>query len=365
MDNSRCYVEINRSAFSHNLRRVRELAPAAQVMAVIKANGYGHGMQLAAQGLEQADEFAVTSVQDANALRAMGMTKSLTLLSATFSVSDVTGFAEKNIRPVIYDYDQLGLLKELPANADLNVWLKLDTGMGRLGFSAQELPTIRARLDALPGISQVSLMTHLANADQPESPVNQLQFDALNEALEAAKRNDQTYQQLSVLNSAGIVGFAEQAADTVRPGLMLYGISPQQGVSAHALGLKPVMSFKSHVISVRSLPSGSRIGYGGTYTLDGDSRIAYVACGYGDGYPRHAPSGTTVLVNGFLVPLVGRVSMDIIAVDIGELPVQVGDVVTLWGEDNPVEEVAAAAGTIAYELTCGITERVSRVIRDE
>lgn len=362
MNKHRCYVQLNRAALRHNLVRVRELVPSAQVMAVIKADGYGHGMQLVAEQLDAADEFAVTTLEDAHALRAQGINKPLTLLSAQCCTEELASLAKQHIRPVIYDYEQLSELKALPKDAGLHVWLKVDTGMGRLGFSMEELVTVKARLDELPSIVSVSLMTHLANADQADAPANQEQFQRLANVLAVAKDKNQNYHKLSVLNSAGVVSFSEQAADMVRPGLMLYGISPTQGVSAHELNLTPVMEFKSSVISVRRLPAGTSIGYGGTYTLDSDSRIAYIGCGYGDGYPRHAPNGTTVLVNDFLVPLVGRVSMDMIAVDIGELPVQVGDSVTLWGENNPVEDIAAAAGTIAYELTCGITNRVTRKV---
>ena len=234
--------------------------------------------------------------------------------------------------------------------------------MGRLGFSVDELPGVAERVKELSGVQSVSLMTHLANADTPNKPANQQQLDLFSEVLSTAKQHKHQYHQISVLNSAGIVAFGGSANSITRPGLFLYGISPQQGLSAHKLGLKPVMAFKASVISVRRLPSGTSIGYGGTYTLDTDSRVAYVGCGYGDGYPRHAPSGTNVSVNGFLVPLVGLVSMDMIAVDVGELPVKLGDPVTLWGEENPIEDVAQAAGTIAYELSCGITQRVVRRI---
>jgi len=356
----RCYLEIDTSSFEHNLNRVREMVPDAAVMAVIKADAYGHGMELAAKCLIAADEFAVTCLEDLQRLHRFGIDKPVTLLSARFDKSDLEYFAKHLTRPVIHEYEHLQCLRSLPSGTNLQIWLKVDTGMGRLGFSVEELPNVYARIQEMPGVESLSLMTHLANADQPGLVANQAQFTLFNAVLKTAKQNGQEYRQVSVLNSAGVVAFDKQAFDVVRPGLMLYGISPQAGLSADKLGLRPVMEFKSSVISVRSLPSGSSIGYGGTYTLDMDSRIAYVACGYGDGYPRHAPSGTNVFINGFLVPLVGRVSMDMLAVDIGELPVQVGDTVTLWGKDNPIEDIAEAAGTIAYELTCGITQRVVR-----
>ena len=200
-------------------------------------------------------------------------------------------------------------------------------------------------------------MTHLANADNADHPSNQAQIDAI-----IALSEQFEFEQLSIANSAGLINFKNSQADQVRPGIMLYGISPIADKSASELGLKPVMTFKSKLISVKQLPAGSAVGYGSTYSLEVNSRIGVVACGYGDGYPRHAPSGTLVLVNGFYVPIIGRVSMDMITIDLGELPAQVGDEVILWGEDNPIEEVAASAGTIAYELCCGILPRVERVI---
>lgn len=358
----RCYVEINTAAYAHNLKRIRDHVPDVNIMAVIKANAYGHGMELAASSLcDLVDEFAVTSIADVERLHQCGQFKPLTLLSAQFDASDLAYFAKHHIRPVVYDYEQLEALMSLTSETALNVWLKVDTGMGRLGFSVDELPNVRQRLEQSSGINSVSLMTHLANADAPYQTANAEQFSIFERVLQTAKELEQDYLDISVLNSAGVVAFSDKARSIVRPGILLYGISPQIGLSAHKLNLKPVMQFKSSVISVRRLPAGSSIGYGASYTLDQDSRIAYVGCGYGDGYPRHAPSGTTVSVNGFLVPLVGRVSMDMLAVDISELPVSVGDPVTLWGEDNPIEDIAHAAGTIAYELTCAITERVARV----
>ncbi|WP_353413810.1 alanine racemase [Arenicella sp. 4NH20-0111] len=362
MNGQRCYIELNTDAFAHNLACIRQLAPLSKVMAVIKANAYGHGMMLAARHLDDADEFAVTSTEDAQQLRQNQIDKPLTLLSPMFGESDLKWMSENTVRPVIYDYHQLNSLRSDKSFKSLDVWLKVDTGMGRLGFSMEEIQSVYNSVRQLAGIGSISLMTHLAQADQPNLTANQQQIALFQSIVSEAKNNNQTYSECSILNSAGVVAFSENAMDIIRPGVLLYGVSPQRGLSSQALGLQPVMTFKSSIISVRRMPSGSSIGYSGTYTLDQDSRIAYIACGYGDGYPRHAPNGTTVLVNGFLVPLVGRVSMDMIAVDIGELPVNVGDQAVLWGEGNPVEDVAEASGTIAYELTCKITQRVSRVV---
>ena len=359
-DQPRCWVEIDAQAIQHNLHRVRDLVPNSQVMAVIKSNGYGHGMVLAARQLNLADEFAVTSIEDVKKLHAQNIHKPLTLLSSTFNSDDLDYFANHRISPVIYDYEQLDAVCQAEKDGSLDIWVKVDTGMGRLGFAVEEVVSVCARLVKSSRVGHISMMTHLANADVPTDERNQRQLSLFREVLQALDDNNIAIKRASILNSAGVVGMSDAAFNIVRPGIMLYGISPIPGTSAEALGLHAVMDFKASVISVRRMPAGSNIGYGGSYTLDADSRIAYIAAGYGDGYPRHAKTGTTVCVNGYLVPLVGRVSMDMIAVDIGELPVAVGDLAVLWGKDNPIEQVAADAGTIAYELTCGITERVAR-----
>lgn len=350
-------VVIDTSAYRHNLERVRSLVPNAKVMAVIKADGYGHGMEVTADALVSADEFGVTDLDDVERLRQHGVDKPLNLLSSRFSAQELMTFSERNLRPVFYDFSQFGLLKELPSNANLDLWLKVDTGMGRLGLSVEDAHVIFDSLVDNPAVRSVSAMTHLANADNPNHPGNRRQLAQFAEFIEG-----HAFQDISLLNSAGTVAFSEHAYDFVRPGLMLYGISPQQNSSADQLALKPVMTFKSELISVKHLPAGSPIGYGSTYTLDTDSRIGVIAAGYGDGYPRHAPSGTPVLVNDLLVPLIGRVSMDLIAVELGELPAEVGDEVVLWGANNPIENIAEMADTISYELTCGITQRVERII---
>jgi len=349
-------VYIDRAAYKHNLNRVKELTPSACVMAVIKADAYGHGMELAADALGDADEFAVNSLDDVQRLRAYGIDKSLTVLSANLSVDDLNQLSAMNVRPVFYDLAQLTLFEQINENAGLSIWLKVDSGMGRLGVLPTELPSVYQRLSKIKGINSISVMTHLANADNVNHPSNNEQMSLFDQHSSMFE-----FDQKSILNSAGIVNFSDRKEDVVRPGIMLYGISPTLDKSADELGLKPVMTFKSQLISVKQLPAGSAIGYGSTYSLEVNSRIGIVACGYGDGYPRHAPSGTLVLVNGFYVPLVGRVSMDMLAVDLGELPAQVGDEVILWGEGNPVENIAKEAGTIAYELCCGILPRVERV----
>lgn len=356
-NNRATHITVSRKAIQHNLHRVRELAPNAKVMAVIKANGYGHDMLLAADALNGADEFAVTGLDDLERLRSHGISKQVTLLSSRFKVDDLNQMTSQNVRPVIYDFEQLDELKKLHESANLDLWIKVDTGMGRLGFSLEDAPIIATKLMAQRGVRSVSAMTHLANADDIDQPSSQRQIKSfLNFAHEFE------FKHLSILNSAGVVGFTEYAQDVIRPGVILYGVSPQIGASATSLNLKPAMEFKSELISVKRLPAGSPIGYGSTYALDSDSRIGVISCGYADGYPRHAANGTPVLIKGMIVPLIGRVSMDLICVDLGDIDAEVGDIATLWGVDNPIEKIAEMSGTIAYELMCGVTARVERIV---
>ncbi|MFT5572051.1 MAG: alanine racemase [Cryomorphaceae bacterium] len=355
--NRPAHVVIDTAAFAHNLAQVKRWVPDSKIMAVIKADGYGHGMEAAASGLSDADEFGVNGLDDVHRLRAHGVDKTLSILSASLTLDELNALQGDKVRPLCYDFEHLSLFEQLDDSAGLSVWIKVDTGMGRLGFLPTELQSVYQRLEKVKGISKLSLMTHLANADQVDHPSNKQQIEVFTELAEAHKFSD-----ISILNSAGVVSFANSANTQVRPGIVMYGISPTLGISAQSLGLQPVMTFKSQLISVKTLPSGSSIGYGSTYVLDQDSRVGIVAVGYGDGYPRHAPSGTPVLVNGVLLPLVGRVSMDMIAIDLGALPAKVGDEVVLWGEGNPIEKIAAAAGTIAYELSCGILPRVQRLL---
>lgn len=357
LNNRPAHVVLDKAAFSHNLQRVRSLVPSAKVMAVIKADGYGHGMEFAADALGKADEFGVSSMDDVRRLRSAGVTHPITLLSASLSGTDYEILAEWNVRPTIYDWQQLSSLEKIKPAKALDVWLKIDTGMGRLGFGTEELQAVTDALSGLSCVGNICLMSHLANADAPENAANQVQlerFDRLD--------GDRNFAQQSILNSAGVMSFAQSAKDIVRPGLMLYGISPLLDKTSSELDLRPVMSFRSEIISVKSLPRGSYIGYGSTYQLNEDKVVGIVACGYGDGYPRHAPSGTPVLVNGQIAPSVGRVSMDMIAVDLSGISSDVGDLVELWGRDNPVETIAGLAGTIPYELCCGISNRVERII---
>jgi alanine racemase len=248
------------------------------------------------------------------------------------------------------------LLQQLDSGAVISVWLKVDTGMGRLGFAAHQVPEVLRLLTSTPAVSDISLMTHLANADSKVHPLNKQQlaeFKHLSSSFE--------FKEVSILNSAGILNFADACESVVRPGMMLYGVSPFKEKCGKELGLRPAMTLKSQLISVKTVESGASIGYGSRDMLERTTQIGIVSCGYGDGYPRHAISGTPVVINGSTVPLIGRVSMDMIAVDLGEMHAAVGDEVVLWGDSNPVEVVAEFSDTIGYELVCGILPRVKRL----
>lgn len=350
----RLVAEIDTAAVQHNLAQVRQRTPAARVMAVIKANGYGHGMLEMAEALAQAHEFAVSSVDEVLQLRAAGVTKPVTTLSAQVSAAQLEQLDERT-KLTIFDATQLDALESLSLPGKLSVWLKVDSGMGRLGFSPEQVPEVFARLQANRNIVQVGLMSHLANADHPQRDATEQQFaivDGLSEQFDFA--------EVSLLNSAGILNYPEMAADVVRPGLMLYGASPLAGRSGADLGLQAAMTMRAALLSVRDVPAGTPIGYGSEYCFPARGRIGIVPCGYGDGYLRSASPGACVLVDGQRAPLLGRVSMDMIAIDLSDLSAHSGDEVILWGPNHPVEDVATAAGTIAWELLAGLTSRPHR-----
>jgi alanine racemase len=344
---------ISASAFSNNLTVASTHAGAAKVWAVLKANAYGHGVERAANALGAAAGFAVLDFEEAARLRALGVRKPILMLEGVFQAQDVPLLGRHALTPVIHSAEQVKLLAEAEPGGAIDVYLKANTGMNRLGFDA---PGLRAAYDALrahPRVREVTLMTHFADADGPGGVAAQLQaFERMAAPLGRVPR--------SLANSAALLRFpTETRGDWVRPGIMLYGCSPFADRDARSLGLKPVMTLASELISVRRLRRGERVGYGFSYEAAQAMTIGVVACGYADGYPRHAPSGTPVLVNGQRARTVGRVSMDMIAIDVSALPgVGVGTPVTLWGEGLSADEVGAAAGTLSYELFTKLTARV-------
>jgi len=346
---------IDGDAARHNLQRVRAMAGQSSVMAVVKANGYGHGVERMAHALNAADAFAVASIDEALELRRAGIEHPIILLEGVFTHEEFSVVAQENLGVVLHSWQQLEMLEIAHLSASIVIWLKVDTGMHRLGFSPDEVLDVWSRLHVLSDrIASVRLMTHFAAADESDSVLTELQMTRFH----AVRQSLPSTLLTSLANSAAIVHYPQAHGDWIRPGIMLYGVSPC-ALSAATLGLRPVMTLVSRVIAVKTVSAGECIGYGGRWCVPVDTRIAIVAAGYGDGYPRHAPSGTQVLINGQSAPLVGRVSMDMITIDISALSdVQVDDPVILWGERLPVEQLAQQAGTIAYELLCGVTKRV-------
>jgi len=343
-------AHIDLSALRNNLRVVRR-ASSARVMAVVKANAYGHGLLQTARALNDADGFALLDVRDAVSLRDAGFRQPILLLEGYFSRDELPLLAEYELTTVIHSQQQLEWLDAYPRKNGLSVWLKLNSGMNRLGFSAQEFPAVMERLKSHRAVRDVTLMTHFAQAD--EAPGVSAQH-ALFEQLTANRHHPR-----SLANSAAILRHPAAHADWVRPGIMLYGSSPFADVSAEALGLQPVMTLSSELISVRDIKAGDAVGYGATFRAERAMRIGTVACGYADGYPRHAATGTSILVDGKQTRTLGRVSMDMLSVDLSALPdARVGSRVVLWGEGMPIDEVARSAGTISYELLCALAPRV-------
>jgi alanine racemase len=354
-------VTIDTGALRHNLQVIRRLAPKSRVMAVIKANAYGHGLIAAARALDAADAFAVARVDEGLALRAAEIKTPIVLLEGVLDREQLEAATAADFELVVHTPEQIELLRAAPPGVRFKVWLKLDSGMNRLGFKGEAFRLAHAALSQVPALqAPVNLITHLASADMPELPTTAEQlmvFGAATRSL-AGER--------SVESSAALLGFPDSQADWVRPGLLLYGVSPFRHSTGAEHGLRPVMTLRSTIIAVKDLVVGDQVGYGGDWTATRPTRLAIAAIGYGDGYPRSASSGTPVLVNGEHAALAGRVSMDMIAIDTTDIhsPPRLGDPVVLWGEGLPVEEVAIWAETISYTLLCGINQRVAVTLRD-
>ena len=345
---------IHPSALVNNLLVARRAAPTSKILAVIKANAYGHGLLRVAKALEACDGFGVVSLDEAVRLREAGFAQPILLLEGVFAEAELAVVTEHQLGLVVHTAEQITWLKHAWSPLRIDVFLKLNTGMNRLGFAAQDIAQAVADLQSCPVLGRITLMTHFATADDGVGVRAQLAlFQTLNQvwALPA-----------TLANSAALLRYPETHAAWVRPGIMLYGASPFSDLSAAELGLEPVMSLVSKVIAVQRVAAGGCVGYGAGFTAESDLRIGIVACGYADGYPRHAPTGTPILVEGVRTRTLGRVSMDMLMVDLTPLPrAGIGSPVTLWGEHLPVEEVARAAGTISYELLCARAERVPLV----
>ena len=354
---SATYAVINAEAVQHNLSRVRQLAPKAKVMAVIKANGYGHGLLRIAKALQQVDAFAVARLDEGIRLRKAGFNDRIAVLEGFAGPLEFNALMRYQLDGVVHSFSQLELLEASHEVNRCTIWLKLDTGMNRLGFKSNEFSSVYQRLSQCAVVKQpIHLMTHFACADEAENSLTQQQIKLFNETVRHC------HGEHSLANSAGILAWEQSLSDWVRPGIMLYGISPFPESTGRQLGLKPVMSLYSQLIAVKPIEAGETVGYGGSWVCQAPTTLGVVAIGYGDGYPRHAKVGCPVLVNGKQVPLIGKVSMDMLTVDLGGCSqAKPGDPVTLWGEDLPVEQIAYWADTIPYTLVCGVTRRVRRV----
>ncbi|MBR7629081.1 MAG: alanine racemase [Pseudomonadota bacterium] len=348
-------ASIDVDALHHNFAVVRRHAPHSKIIAVIKANAYGHGLLQVANTLVQADAYAVARLEEALVLRANAITKPILVLGGFFSAEALSLLAAQELQTTLHTWEQLALLERAQLPAPVRVWLKLDTGMNRLGVREQELPAFIERLGRCKNVVQpFHLMTHFSQSDEQDSQATQQQIEAF-KMLTAHLPGEK-----AMANSAGILAWPDSRSDWIRPGIMLYGASPFGGQLASDHGLRPVMTLKSQLIAIRKCKRGESVGYGAHWVAHRDTTLGVVAVGYGDGYPRMAPEGTPMLVNGRRVPIVGRVAMDMITVDLGpQASDQCGDEVILWGEGLPVEQVAEKIGTIPYELLTRLTSRVS------
>jgi alanine racemase len=347
---------LDAGALRHNFHEVRRRAPRSRTMAVIKANGYGHGIVWAARTLSEADAFGVACIEEGVALREAGVVKPVCVLEGFFESSELALFAHYDLQTAIHHEEQLREIESARLDKPLAVWIKLDTGMHRLGFSPERLAAVLARLRAATSVGEIRVMSHFSCADDPDSAATVEQIERF---VMQVKNLD---LETSLANSAGIVAWPASHRDWVRPGIMLYGGAPMKHAPGEAAGLRPVMTLTTALIAVQHRKMGDPIGYGEDYRCPRDMPIGVAAIGYGDGYPRRLPAGTPVLVNGKRAALAGRVSMDMITIDLRAQPeAKAGDTVVLWGEGLPADEIAALAGTISYELFCQVTPRVPRV----
>ena len=356
--NYRPKIVIHQKALQHNLKIAQQAAPQSKTMAVIKANAYGHGLLHVAKTLKNADAFAVARVDEGIALRQAGIQQEIVILEGFNNLNERQATIKYHLTAVIHQPHQINLLTKIKSNP-IHIWLKIDTGMHRLGFSEDEIIQQIKKLNGLKNIHIKGLLTHLADAD------NLIAQTTTNQQINQFKR---VYQQInqanslkSIANSAGILAYKKSHQTWNRAGIMLYGASPFMGKTGKDHQLKPAMTFSSRLIAIQSYKKGDKVGYAGTWQCPKDSIIGVVAVGYGDGYPRHAKNGVPVLIRNHYCPLVGRVSMDMISVDLSAITQpKIGDKAILWGKKLAVEIIAEQSETIAYELLCGITARVQR-----
>jgi alanine racemase len=349
------YAQLNLAAIRANLEQVRKRAPKTQVLAVVKANAYGHGLVRVLPALADADGLALLELDAAIALRGSHYTRRILLLEGFFAAAELPEISARRLGVVVHHAEQVQMLEHAHLERPLEVFVKVNVGMNRLGFRPADVPRFVERLTHCDSVAALRLMAHLARADED---------DGLKEPLAAFEDacKGLPYPR-SIANSAGIVRYSEVGGDIVRPGIMLYGATPFPYDTAEMIGVQPAMTLRSEIIAVQELKPNECVGYGATYTASRAHRIGVIACGYADGYPRHAPNGTPVLVCGKKARIAGRVSMDMITVDLAEIPeARIGSPVVLWGEGLPVDDVASAAATVGYELLCAVAPRVPFVV---
>lgn len=350
---------IDLAALQSNLALANVAMPQAKTWAVVKANAYGHGLELGMQGFANADGLSLIELDAAVRLREWGWRKPIMLLEGLFEPADIAVADQHRLQVVIHNDQQIAMLANSTVNLPLDVHLKINTGMNRLGFAPDRVPAVYQNLRAIPAVGTIAFMTHFANAEDPE-PV-------LSAATQLARFRQATaglHGSVSLANSAATLLHKELSADWIRPGVMLYGGSPG-GRSAADFDLQPAMTLQSALIAVQRIEQGDAVGYGSQFIAEQAMRVGVVACGYADGYPRHVPTGTPIVVDGIRTRVIGRVSMDMITVDLTPVPqADVGSTVILWGAGLPIEQIATAAGTIGYELMCAVAPRVPRLVRN-
>ena len=349
------YAQLSLPALRANLARARALAPETQLMAVVKANAYGHGLMRVLPALVEADGLALIELDAVIALRAERYVRRILMLEGFFAPDELAEISARRLAVVVHNDEQLRMLELARLERPLEVFVKINSGMNRLGIAPSDVIRVVERLNHCDSVAVMRLMTHLACADEDDGIAEALAtFNAACRGLPYPR---------SIANSAGVIRHADVGGDIVRPGIMLYGATPFPLKSAVSLGLEPVMTLRSEIIAVQTLRPNESVGYGAAYTATRAHRVGVVACGYADGYPRGAPNGTPVLVCGKKARIAGRVSMDLITVDLTDVPeAVVGSPVVLWGQGLPVDDIAHAASTLGYELLCAVSPRVPFVV---
>lgn len=355
-------IKIDQSALKNNLARIRTFAPGKKILAMVKANGYGHGLVRVAKILKEADAFGVASIEEGILLRKVGIKQPIVLMRGFLEAKELVDISHYDITPVIHHQAQIKVLsdtiKNKPLKKPFSVWLKINTGMHRLGLPSEQVPMILKELLSLSNIQVAGLMTHFGSADVRENAHTQAQIDLFNQTIKTLPP-----LPVSLANSAAILAWPQSHGDWVRPGITLYGVSPFVDQVGAEYGLQPVMQLESRIIAIHRVKKGERIGYEGAFVCPEDMPVGVVSIGYGDGYPRQAPSGIPVLVNGIKTFSLGHVSMDMMSVDLRLAPnTKIGDPVVLWGRGLPVEEVARAIGTIPFVLLTHMLARAPEVV---